>query len=158
MGTRNSGWCILCRKTPICQELYEKVGSRERITWYCTTVTLLLIVPYVVPFWGQTTWNFSGLSPKRDCSTKRGCYIKQRTLEGSPFRTSVHDVRPPRSPGADRRINSKILNPVMHKSSCVDGLGPRSLRHLSIAYVSGMLCVCTAGVHRLPHGHLVTAA
>ena len=23
------------------------------------------------PFWGQTTWNFSGLSPKRDCSPKR---------------------------------------------------------------------------------------
>ena len=24
-----------------------------------------------VPFWGQTTWNSSGLSPKRDCGSKR---------------------------------------------------------------------------------------
>ena len=24
-----------------------------------------------VPFWGQTTWNLSGLSPNRDCASKR---------------------------------------------------------------------------------------
>ena len=30
------------------------------------------IIPFrtAVPFWGQTTWNLSGLSPKRDCSSK----------------------------------------------------------------------------------------
>ena len=29
--------------------------------------------PYstAVPFWGQTTWNLTGLSPKRDCGSKR---------------------------------------------------------------------------------------
>ena len=24
-----------------------------------------------VPFWGQSTWNVSGLSPKRDCGSKK---------------------------------------------------------------------------------------
>ena len=32
-----------------------------------------------VPFRGQTTWNLSGLSPKRDCSSERV----------NPFRTAV---------------------------------------------------------------------
>ena len=29
-----------------------------------------------VPFWGQNTWKLTGLSPKRDCSSKRAKALK----------------------------------------------------------------------------------
>ena len=40
----------------------------------CMSIPLLLIFfPFrtAVPFWGQTTQNLSGFSPKRDCTSKR---------------------------------------------------------------------------------------
>ena len=37
-----------------------------------------------VPFWGQTTWKLSGLSPKRDCRSKR---VKKSRPWSSGFRT-----------------------------------------------------------------------
>ena len=38
-----------------------------------TALTVFEVNPFgtAVPCWGQTAWNLSGLSPQRDCSTKR---------------------------------------------------------------------------------------
>ena len=38
-----------------------------------------MLNPFItaVPFWGQTTWNLNGLSPKRNCGSKRVKYLVQ---------------------------------------------------------------------------------
>ena len=63
-----------------------------------------------VPFWGQTTWNLSALSPKRDCGSKRvkswcwssnpTCVKKLRLFESIFFKRN----QPLRAP-----INSSVV-------------------------------------------------
>ena len=38
---------------------------------FARTSLLTLLGPQSLPFWGQTTWNLTGLSPERDCGSKR---------------------------------------------------------------------------------------
>ena len=51
---------------PLCTFPLELLGFRAFSTSFLT------LFRTAVPFWGQTTWTLSRLSPKRDCGSKRG--------------------------------------------------------------------------------------
>ena len=45
---------------------------------------MTIIFRTAVPFWGQTTWNLSSLSPKRDCGSKGDTASNNRQQMGTP--------------------------------------------------------------------------
>ena len=55
--------------------MYEPVSSKNYSRSLGETSSYRPLEDSSVPLWGQTTWNFSGLSPKRDCSTRRVCFF-----------------------------------------------------------------------------------
>ena len=73
-------WTLV--RTSLPPELWKVCTNTGRCIAYSSRYSCTGVVnPFrtAVPFWGQTTWNLTGLSPKRDCGSKRV----------NPFRTGV---------------------------------------------------------------------
>ena len=69
--------CILCPLSPLLQEIFFSDGFPVGFPLFMKYVLFLgrmtCLNPFrtAVPFWGQSTWNLTGLSPQRDCGSKR---------------------------------------------------------------------------------------
>ena len=73
-GHLESDLCVLLLFLRICARFFFMYTRYTAVcVWVLCVSFFTLFNPFraAVPFWGQTTWILSGLSPKRDCGSRR---------------------------------------------------------------------------------------
>ena len=111
-----------------------------------------------VPLWGQITWNLSGLSPKRDCGSKRVNSTPPTFLETSHYlKIEWHHVsgvkkRSRNTPSVTNPCNIHIHFPIQSNPTTIIILNSKSVvAPLAVPVCARQQCRHYSGTRYYPH-------